>query len=421
MHSFHQIQFPSIIEGHQTALKQVAGDLLHGLKLYEKKRAYLIGHLALSEGVAPHKNINASPGEIEYLLLAKAAVLLASDQTGQKRMTVTTGFPSPTYHLYRELAISLLQKEHVIEFDGGTFGPDTRRHQAVDLERVEVMTEIAGCVLALREGETRAEGNFFVISLGFGTCEAILSTESGTVQRTTASLYGLRYAVNSLMNDISKQHYLELQNEHQLDLAFQKGFLFSNRKRVDLREARERALHQYYHDVISPALRKAFLDTDFQRADRMYLVGGGAHYTELVDLFKAEFKDITDVVVPNDPLGMASIGYAIHSVKCQNGHHKGAVGLDLGNASTIVSFVNNQQAGAPVPRQQQRETSDSTDTLAKNTTDTGSDETHFAAAPAYNTAASNSLEPIARAPLYSLYKPLSRAERWSKFLQTGMW
>jgi hypothetical protein len=199
------------------------------------------------------------------------------------------------------------------------------------------MPEIQGCILGLRQGELGVKGSFFVISLGFGTCEAILSTEAGPVQRTAVSVNGLRYAVNLLMQDIGRQYYLELKNEHQIDIAFQKGFLFANRKRVDLKEARSRALQQYYTDVISPALRKAFLDTDFQRADTLYVVGGGAYYEDLLEQFRQEFKDILQITVPENPAAMASKGYCLQALAA-SGDKSTAVGIDIGNATTIVTM-----------------------------------------------------------------------------------
>lgn len=344
---FELLQFPSIIEGNNTELRQVAPDLINGLKLHEKRRAYVIGNLALTEGVAPHKNINSSPGDLEYQLLLKAALLVASNQLGKNKLTVTTGFPTSTYQLFREQAVEIIEKEHVIEYDPATFSSGVRRNLPVTVNKVQVMPEIQGCILGLRHGAAQAKGNFFVVSLGFGTCEAVMSTESGTVQRTAISTNGLRYAVNLMMNELGKKYYLELQNEHQLDQAFQKGFLFSNRKRVDLRETRERVLQQYYQDVISPALRKAFQDADFQRADKLYLVGGGAYYEDLLAQFNQEFQDIVEVIVPSEPAGMATTGYCINSIQINNGDSSTAVGIDLGNATTIVSFA--KAGGKPTP------------------------------------------------------------------------
>lgn len=416
---FELIQFPSLIEGNNQELREVAADLLHGLKLYEKRRAFVLGNLALTEGVAPHKNINAAPGELEYQLLMKAALLLASEKAGNKRLAITTGFSSSTYPLYRDQAVEVMQKEHIIEFDSATFSTGNRRNSPVTAEQVWVMPEIQGCVLGLRQGETQAKGNFFVVSLGFGTCEAIMSTESGTVQRTAVSANGLRYAVNLLMNELGKQYYLELQNEHQIDQAFQKGFLFSNRKRVDLKEARERALQAYYQDVLSPALRRAFQDGDFQRADRLFLVGGGANYSDLVAQFQQEFKDIVDIIVPNEPQAMAVTGYAINSQQHASAPGLTPVGLDLGNATTLLALA--RQAKAPKTQEENHAAHQNGQAPAEPAKPKPSAAPK--AAPV-NLVDESLLEPMnghaAPKPEAPATQP-ARRDRLGKFLQTGMW
>lgn len=414
---FELIQFPSLIEGHNQELREVAHDLLHGLKLYEKRRAYILGHLALSEGVAPHKNINASPAELEYQLLMKAALLLASEKASNSRLAVTTGFSGSTYALYRDQVVDILKKDHIIEYDSATYSTGSRRNSPVQVDQVWVMPEIQGCVLGLREGETQAKGNFFVVSLGFGTCEAIMSTQTGTVQRTAVAVNGLRYAVNLLMNDLGKQYYLELQNEHQIDQAFQKGFLFSKRKRVDLTELRERALQAYYQDVVSPALQRTFQDADFQRADRMYLVGGGTHYAELVQHFKQEFRDIVDIVIPPNAASMAVTGYFLHSLQ----HGRAgcvSVGLDMGNAITQLAVPHGQkdpkwhangshnQKTAAVS-----EAPNSRPLPATKKVNTGS--LNVAEALATNALAQDVPDPAV--------KSIQRHERLGNFLKTGLW
>lgn len=414
---FELIQFPSLIEGHNQELCEVAHDLLHGLKLYEKRRAYILGHLALSEGVAPHKNINASPAELEYQLLMKAALLLASEKASNNRLAVTTGFSSSTYALYRDQVVDILQKDHIIEYDSATFSAGSRRNSPVQVEQVWVMPEIQGCVLGLREGETQAKGNFFVVSLGFGTCEAIMSTQTGTVQRTSVAGNGLRYAVNLLMNDLGKQYYLELQNEHQIDQAFQKGFLFSKRKRVDLTEVRERALQAYYQDVVSPALQRAFQDADFQRADRMYLVGGGTHYAELVQYFKQEFRDIVEVVVPANAASMAVTGYFLHSLQQRRGGCT-PVGLDMGNATTQLALL----PGPKGPKWQVHGIqAHETAHAAENPDSSPFPATEKVNLGALNMDAALTTNALEQGAPVTAEKSTQRQDRLGNFLKTGLW
>lgn len=118
-----------------------------------------------------------------------------------------------------------------------------------------------------------------------------------------------------------------------------------NRKNIDLKELRGKALRSYYSEVVSPAIRKKFTDEDFYRAQKLYLVGGGALYEEIVDSFKEEFDGLLDIVVVPDPNLSASKGYCLRSIelakqKISTLDDKGSyacVGLDLGNNNTVIT------------------------------------------------------------------------------------
>jgi len=57
---FKTYTFPSVFEGNNTDLRNVSPDLINGLKVYHNGDGYVIGNLALTEGVSPHKNINSA-------------------------------------------------------------------------------------------------------------------------------------------------------------------------------------------------------------------------------------------------------------------------------------------------------------------------------------------------------------------------
>ncbi|NVJ46568.1 MAG: hypothetical protein HWE07_05550, partial [Cytophagia bacterium] len=271
---FKTYTFPSVIEGNNTDLKNVSPDLINGLKIFHDGEGYVIGNLALTEGVSPHRNINSAPDELDYNLLLKSGLLLANQKLGNP-LTITTGFPFSTFQLYKEQATGQINANHIIDYDAATYGGGTRKNVQVEIDGVQVIPEVIGCSIALRKGVQKASGNFFVMSLGYGTLEGLLSTEGGIVQRTSLSTYGLRYAVNLLEKELAKTHYLELKTEHQIDVAFQKGVIFLNRKRIDITSQRDKAIRQYYEDVVSPAMRKAFNDNDFTMSHKMFLAGGG--------------------------------------------------------------------------------------------------------------------------------------------------
>lgn len=347
---FKTYTFPSVIEGNNTDLKNVSPDLINGLKIYFENEGYVIGNLALTEGVSPHRNINSAPDELDYNLLLKSGLLLANQKLGNP-LTITTGFPFSTFQLYKEQATNQINTNHIIDYDSATYGGGSRKNIQVEIDGVQVIPEVIGCAIALRKGIQRVDGNFFVMSLGYGTLEGLLSTEGGIVQRTSLSTYGLRYAVNLLEKELAKTYYLELKTEHQIDVAFQKGVIFLNRKRIDIKSMRDKVIRQYYEDVVSPAMRKAFNDNDFTMSHKMFLAGGGALYTQLVECFKEEFQDILELEVAHEPQSLASRGYCINSAQLNGGIKGNAVGLDIGNATTIVSIYdeNNTTTESTIP------------------------------------------------------------------------
>lgn len=347
---FKTYTFPSVIEGNNSNLRNVSPDLINGLKVFHESDGYVIGNLALTEGVSPHRNINSAPDELDYHLLMKSGLLLANQKLGNP-ITITTGFPFSTFQLYKEMANDILNKEHIVEYDAATFGGAGKKNVQVEVDGVQVIPEVIGCAIALRKGEQQQEGNFFVLSLGYGTLEGLLSTEGGIVQRTSLSTYGLRYAVNLLEKELAKTHYLELKTEHQIDVAFQKGVIFLNRKRIDISAERDKVLRQYYEDVVAPATRKAFNDNDFSVSHKMFLAGGGAMYPQLINCFKEEFNDVLELEIAQNPQTLASRGYCINSAQLNGGNQGNAVGLDIGNATTIISMYddNNISTESSIP------------------------------------------------------------------------
>lgn len=330
--------FSSLIENSNSNLSNTSKDLLNGLKIHHDNQWYISGNLAINEGQLPHKFINSSPADLDYQLLVKSALLLVSESVEQP-LTITTGFPYSTYRIYKDMAIDLLKKTHIIEYDSSTYSSNTKRSVILDVQSVEVIPEIVGCTIALRKGEQQAEGNFFVLSCGFGTFESVLSMDSGIVEQTMISTHGLKYAINMLISELEKSHYMGFRNAHLIDDAFQKGHIFLNRKNVDLREMRRNVLKAYYNEVISPNLRNVITDTNLMKANKIYLCGGAMLYQDLVDCFKNEFGDIAQLEFVTEPASLASKGYALNSLRVSGGKKSSSVGLDIGNAATVVTTI----------------------------------------------------------------------------------
>lgn len=327
---------PSVFEHNNSNLAMVSQDLINGLRIYIDDIPYIVGNLALSEGQAPHRTVNAAPSEVDYKILFEAALLLAAYKNNRP-MFVTTGFPFSTFQVNKHMASDLLQKTHTIAFDMSSFTGKGRTEMKVDVVTVELLPEMMGNIVALRQGETKASGNFFVISLGYGTCEAVLSTENGIVQRTAISINGLQYAIDLFIKELGLQYNLGLKNEKQIEQAFMNNFIMLDRKKIDILDIRRKVLNMYYRDVISPNLRRIFTDADFTKSSKMFITGGGALYMELVENFYKEFEGILNIEVVENPLTLTSVGYCLHSAQVNGGDINTAVGIDIGNSNTVVT------------------------------------------------------------------------------------
>lgn len=328
---------PSVIERHDKPLTQLTASLEKRIQLFDAGAGFLVGDVALSQGQVPYRNINSSPSDLDYQLLAKAGLLLASGAKSGE-LVVTTGFPSAVFDLFKLQAEKFFSvRDVIIEYNSDTLNGGRSRVQ-LTISHLEVMSEILGCINAIRKGPLADDGNFFILSLGYGTCETALSTAEGPISRTCTSVPGLRHAVNTLHDELNTSYYLSMKNEHMINQSFQRGDIVIGRKRMNLLNARSTHLASYYNEVLSPAMRKAFMDIDFEKADRLYLVGGGALYPELVGHFQLEFEGVLDVIVPEGADNFASLGYFLRSALwCGPNHIERAVGLDVGNAYTVIS------------------------------------------------------------------------------------
>ncbi|MEM1268452.1 MAG: hypothetical protein AAF752_03880 [Bacteroidota bacterium] len=333
-----QFIFPSVIERHNSELRSVAPDMLHGLKIFENGSGYIIGQLAMSEGNMPQRAINSSPMDLDYKLLLKAGLLLGGT-AADGPIAVTCGFPYATFQVNRRYVENLVGDEQRIVVDKMPYGGGDKQAKTVQITKVDVIPEIVGCITAARKGRTGKKGSFFIASLGYGTFEACLSTEDGIVQRTMISTSGIRNAVDDVTRNLMKEHYLGLRTEHQMDMALRRGSIVLNRRRIDLAGPRKQALSGYYQDVISPMLRNAWTDEDFERASTLILTGGGAHYDDLVQSFREEFDGILNIEIAENPETLASEGYCYHSVRLSNEYGGTAIGLDIGNSQTILSVI----------------------------------------------------------------------------------
>jgi len=334
---------PSVFEENSIEFHRVADNFIDGIKIINYYgKDYIVGNMALREGNSPHKLINSSPVSLDYQIIAITG-LLVSTMGRYSRLVVTAGLPFSTYQSYRDASESFMRRRFEVSFDQSTFGGAKIEKVSFTVENVEIMTEIDGCVKAIREGNLQEKNNFFIAGLGYGTFEIAQSMSKGIVHRTTHSAKGLHYAINIVENELKKEHYLNLLTEQQIERAFQRGLIVLDRKRISLKELRLNAIKCYYNEVISPSIRRKFTDEDYTNTDKIYLVGGGAVYPELVELFNEEFQSFLDVVVYPEPYLCAAKGYCLQSmarakniVDIESRENTIYVGLDIGNSNTVV-------------------------------------------------------------------------------------
>ncbi|ASZ11260.1 ParM/StbA family protein [Chitinophaga pendula] len=345
------IKFPSVFETAFGNTENSSKDLLNGLKVKKDNTWYLVGNLAKRGGINPGRVTNASPEEEDYDILFKAAMLNTIDRV-QQPISLTMGFPFSTYNVYKTAAEQFLAKRHfLMEYDTQTFNTKGGVKKGMfDIEKFEIIPEIVGGIIGLKKAlDIPADQNFIAVSFGFGTVEGGLAASEGLVHRTCFSSFGIKYAINNLARELSKKYYLEMKNEHQLDEAFMKASIFTNRKRIDLKDMRKELLTQYYKEVISPLMRQYFTDRDFESCEKIYLMGGGAHYKELTDAFAEEYNNFIPVEVAPNPEDLISMGYLYNSLRISDNKPNVCVGMDLGNASSIISIFEKEAPVAPAP------------------------------------------------------------------------
>jgi len=336
MHAAFDV-FPSVVESSSPVLDLAPGPLIDQLVISDRGQPVLVGEFALSEGRSPGRVVNATPDQRDYRALLKAALLLVTQRTTGP-LVVGLGFPTATMRTHASSASELLTKMDAIGFDARPIGGSATARVPLDVVSTAVISEITACDRALRDGPVRATGTHFMLSLGYGTCEAALATPTGLVQRTTVSVPGIRYAVERAMQEVSRESSLGLRTEHQFDAHFRSGRITLGRERISLVDIRKRALDSYMENVVAPAIANAWTAEDFDRAEDLYVTGGGALFPAMIDAIRAEFGASLRVHLVPDPLSHAALGYALHAARTA-APDVTPVGIDVGNANCCVCVL----------------------------------------------------------------------------------
>jgi plasmid segregation protein ParM len=337
------ISFPSVFETAFGNTENSAKDLLNGLKVKKNETWYLVGNMAKRSAINAGRIVNAAPNEEDFDILFRSSMANVLDKVEQP-FSVTTGFPLSTYNVYKNAAQQYFGHRHfLIEYDTNTFNVKGGvKKNTFEIDTYDIIPEIVGGIIGLKKMfPASGSENFIAISFGFGTVEGGLATADGLVHRTCFSSHGMRYVIGNLTRELNTKYYLEMKNEHQMDEAFVKGSIFANRRRIDLKDYRKSLLKQYYKEVVSPLMRQHFTDADLEQCSKIYLLGGGANYTDLSDAVIEEFHGFIPVEVVPDPELVVSIGYLYNSLRVSDNHPSRSIGIDIGNATTTTSIFEN--------------------------------------------------------------------------------
>jgi plasmid segregation protein ParM len=333
------INFPSVYQTAFGNTENSSKDLLNGMKIKKNENWYLVGNMAKKGGVNAGRIVNAAPGEADFDILFRAAITNLLDKV-QSPFTITVGFPQSTFNVYKGEALHYLARRHfMLEHDTRTFNvKGSVRKNTFEIDLYDVIPEIVGGIIGIKKTLTQVPENFMAISFGFGTVEGGIVTAEGLVHRTCFSSHGIRYVIGNLSREMSTDYFLDMKNEHQMDEAFMKGSIFTNRRHIDLNGMKKPLLQQYYREVISPLMRQYFTDSDLENCEKIYLLGGGAYYAELVEALSDEYKGFLPVEVVPQPETMVSTGYLYNSLRVSDNNPARCIGLDLGNATSSISY-----------------------------------------------------------------------------------
>lgn len=331
--------FDSLLETSYGKTSVSANSLLTGIRIRHEDNWYIVGAACSNLGRNPHRIVNATPQEQDYKILLLSALLLAGNKHTEK-INLTLGFPFSTFNTHKSLAETFLSQKHFsIEYDTSLFIRDGKiEKKIIEIDKFDCIPELTACVIGLKKEYNVLENNFLVVSLGFGTTEIGIVTEEGLNKRTTISVPGIIRCIQNFRDELEREYFIGFMTDNQLDKAFRKGNLLINRKLINIQKIRKDILLAFYKEYISDTIRSLISDRDFEKLEKIYICGGGANYTELMESFDNEFGKMLQVEKISESDTLAAVGYYHNSQKNALNSDSENIGIDLGNSSTYICF-----------------------------------------------------------------------------------
>lgn len=310
--------FPSVCRPFEGMLAPSSEDgSFAPLVLKFREKEYLVGEVP---DILDEIN-SVSPFGAKFQLLARMALLLADTEDGG-RVSLTVSLPSFLY-AYRDMVENSLQGKITVNF-GASQVCKEYISRVIDISRLQVISRLESCIAAIRWGKIQEKGNFAVVNLGQGACEAVLSI-AGAPEGRQFCVRGIRAGID-----------LGIGSESLRQALF-------GRKMADTRvpQLRKEVLQCYYEDIIASGIREV-LSGQHGSSPKIYLCGDGASYPELVQCFRDEFGERFPVLVYPSPEKCASQGCSIQAMSARQRFSETpgsalAVGLDVDDRYTCVS------------------------------------------------------------------------------------
>lgn len=310
--------FPSVCRPFDGMLDTSPEDgIFAPLALKFRGKEYLVGKIPdILDEINP-----VSPFGAKFQLLARMALLLADTEDGG-RVSLTVSLPSFLY-AYRDMVEKSLQGKITVDF-GASQVCKEYISRVIDISHLQVISRLDSCVAAIRRGNIREEGDFLVVNLGQGACEATVSI-AGTPAGRQFCVRGIRAGID-----------LGIGSE-----SLQQALFGRQTAKASVPRLRKEVLRRYYQDIISSNIRDV-LSGQKDNCSKIYLCGDGAAYPELVQCFRDEFGERFSISVYPSPERCASQGCSIQSLSARHRLSETpgsalAVGLDVDDRYTCVS------------------------------------------------------------------------------------
>lgn len=310
--------FPSVCHPFEGMLAPSSEDgSFAPLVLKFREKEYLVGEVP---DILDEIN-SVSPFGAKFQLLARMALLLADTEDGG-RVSLTVSLPSFLY-AYRDMVEKSLQGKITVDF-GASQVCKEYISRVIDISRLQVISRLESCIAAIRWGKIQEKGNFAVVNLGQGACEAVLSI-AGAPEGRQFCVRGIRAGID-----------LGIGSE-----SLQQALFGRQTAKASVPRLRKEVLRRYYQDVVSSSIRDV-LSGQNDDCPKIYLCGDGASYPELVQCFRDEFGGRFPVLVYPSPEKCASQGCSIQAMSARQRFSETpgsalAVGLDVDDRYTCVS------------------------------------------------------------------------------------